>query len=80
MAVGGQQAAVVVPVGVKQMSGLQHAVALPAQALPCGRHVVGAAQRRTPELSGTHGSPLQHWSEYWQTLPAVMQQPGRLGS
>jgi hypothetical protein len=48
--------------------------------LPPGPGGFVCAQRRTPAPSGTHGTPLQHWSLNWQTWPAWMQQPGRFAS
>jgi hypothetical protein len=49
---------------------------------PAAVHVppLGAAQRRTPEASGTHGEPPQHWSLNWQTWPVWMQQFGLFAS
>jgi hypothetical protein len=49
--------------------------ALVVQPAPSGMQAFsGAAQRRIPEASGTHGARLQHWSWNWQTCPIPMQQ------
>ena len=56
----------------------------PAHAPPAVVQVDAAVQWSTPDASGTHGAPLQHWSRNWHTLaapvPGGMQQPGVFAS
>lgn len=57
-----------------------------SQRVPTGEHVPpvppsevvppGAWHFRAPVPSGRHRVPLQHWSENWQVLFALMQQVG----
>jgi hypothetical protein len=62
-------------------AGAQHdGSSAPAQAPPLGVQAEEVAQRSTPSAPGTHGTPSQHWSRNWQTLPGWMQQAGLAAS
>ncbi len=49
--------------------------AVPVHTLPSGLHAAVHLRMLPSFGSGTHGSPLQHWSENWQTWFRSMQHP-----
>ncbi len=51
---------------------------VPVHGVPSGLHAAVHLSVLLSFGSGVHGSPLQHWSENWQTWPWSMQHGGGL--